>query len=198
MVGKTKQMFCEVGLKNIQDEKMSRKVLVFNKNYLPINVYNINKAFSKIFANKAEIVHIENGVYQSFDFKSWVEFSKDKEGVYVGNHKVIIPKVVRMIHTDSVYQKKIRLSLKNLAIRDGYKCEYCWGHTEIEHATFDHVVPKSKGGKLNWANVVYCCKKCNERKGNKTIEELGIKLTKKPVKPQFDAEKFYSIRLGDT
>ena len=176
---------------------MSRKVLVFNKNYLPINVYNINKAFVKIFANKAEIVHIENGVYQSFDFRSWVEFSRDKEGVYIGDHKVVIPKVVRMIHTDSVYQKKIRLSLKNLAIRDGYKCEYCWNHTEIENATFDHVIPKSKNGKLNWANVVYCCKKCNERKGNKTIEELGIKLTKKPVKPQFDAEKFYSIRIGE-
>jgi hypothetical protein len=64
--------------------------------------------------------------------------------------------------------------------RDGHRCQYCG---ETKHLTIDHVIPKSKGGGDTWLNLVACCSSCNTKKGNKYLEQTGMKLLKQPKAP---------------
>tara|TARA_R110002020_G_scaffold466237_1_gene688661 strand:- start:340 stop:852 length:513 start_codon:yes stop_codon:yes gene_type:complete len=72
----------------------------------------------------------------------------------------------------------------NVLWRDQSKCQYCGNHFRTDLLTLDHVIPKSRGGKNTWKNLVTACKKCNQRKGNKTPEESGMLPIRKPFKPK--------------
>ena len=78
-------------------------------------------------------------------------------------------------------QKIVPFTRFNLFLRDTFACQYC-GKKEKE-LTFDHVIPKSRGGKTRWDNVVAACTSCNIKKSNKAASKAGMKLQKKPVKP---------------
>ncbi len=75
---------------------------------------------------------------------------------------------------------------KNILWRDNYQCQYCANHFEPIKLTVDHVLPRSRGGKNEWENLVAACKKCNQRKGNKTPKECGMKPIREPFKPKAD------------
>ena len=68
----------------------------------------------------------------------------------------------------------------NLFLRDEFACQYCGATGEL---TFDHVVPRSKGGRTTWDNVVAACSPCNLRKGNQMVGRNGITLNRKPYRP---------------
>lgn len=76
----------------------------------------------------------------------------------------------------------------NLFLRDGFACQYCGCGGEM---TFDHVIPRSKGGRTTWENVVASCGRCNLTKSNKTLREAHMNLRQKPFRPT--AEKLNSI-----
>ena len=78
-------------------------------------------------------------------------------------------------------QKAIPFTRFNLFLRDSFTCQYC-GKKEGE-LTFDHVVPRSKGGKTKWENVVASCPSCNIRKSNKVARRAGMKLLRSPSRP---------------
>lgn len=69
----------------------------------------------------------------------------------------------------------------NLFLRDAFRCQYC-GHQGGE-LTFDHVTPRSRGGRTEWSNVVAACQACNLRKGSKTVKEAGVTLARLPFRP---------------
>lgn len=79
------------------------------------------------------------------------------------------------------FPKIIDLTRKNLFRRDGMRCQYC-GKSNVQ-LTIDHIVPRSRGGKEEWENLVVACISCNNKKGNRTPEEAGMKLLCKPKKP---------------
>lgn len=68
----------------------------------------------------------------------------------------------------------------NLFLRDGFCCQYCGAKGEM---TFDHVTPRSHGGRTTWENVVAACGRCNLRKGNMTVREAGLTLNRLPRRP---------------
>ena len=68
----------------------------------------------------------------------------------------------------------------NLFLRDEFKCQYCGLKGEM---TFDHIIPRSKGGKTTWENVVASCQKCNLKKGSRSLKKAGLNLKQKPKKP---------------
>ena len=72
----------------------------------------------------------------------------------------------------------------NVLWRDKNQCQYCGKKYEGSELTLDHVIPKSREGTNQWNNIVAACKKCNQRKGNKTPSESGMFLLKKPRKPK--------------
>ncbi len=71
----------------------------------------------------------------------------------------------------------------NLFLRDEFSCQYCGSKGEV---TFDHVVPRCRGGKTRWENVVAACGACNLKKGSKELKNSGLKLRKAPFKPSVD------------
>ncbi len=68
----------------------------------------------------------------------------------------------------------------NLFLRDEFECQYCGAPNDL---TFDHVIPRSKGGRTTWENVVAACSRCNLRKGNMTVAKSGLTLARKPTRP---------------
>lgn len=95
-----------------------------------------------------------------------------------------LPAVVRLLSPFKPGKKhKLSFSRANIYARDKWKCQYCAVSGSPGTFTFDHVVPRSKGGTTCWVNIVTCCKKCNNKKGSKSPEDAGMRLVKKPVKP---------------
>ncbi|KAL8515724.1 hypothetical protein ACS0TY_014416 [Phlomoides rotata] len=82
-----------------------------------------------------------------------------------------------------VKRRKVKkgLSRKNIFHRDNYTCQYC---SSNENLTIDHILPISRGGNWTWENLVAACAKCNSRKGQKTLEEVNMKLLKAPKAPK--------------
>ena len=72
----------------------------------------------------------------------------------------------------------------NVIFRDNNQCQYCAKYFPSEKLTMDHVMPKSRGGGNSWTNIVTACKKCNQRKGNRTPEEAGMMPINEPRKPK--------------
>jgi 5-methylcytosine-specific restriction endonuclease McrA len=80
-------------------------------------------------------------------------------------------------------KKDLKFSRANVYARDGYRCQYCGAKPPVKGLNYDHVVPRSKGGKTNWENIVTSCLTCNLKKGDKTLAQAGMTLRKKPVRP---------------
>lgn len=87
-------------------------------------------------------------------------------------------------------RKAVAFTRYNLFLRDEFRCQYCGRHLPAKDLTFDHVVPRSRGGASSWTNVVACCASDNLRKGDRTPAEVGLRLLRKPFRPtgfQLDA-----------
>ncbi|NBT41122.1 MAG: HNH endonuclease, partial [Alphaproteobacteria bacterium] len=77
----------------------------------------------------------------------------------------------------------------NVFLRDGFSCQYC-GATE--DLTFDHLVPRSKGGMTTWDNVITACSPCNLRKSDRLAEDIGMLPRHRPFSPSV----FHLQRMG--
>ena len=98
--------------------------------------------------------------------------------VYPG---IYLPSVIRL----RVYKHiPIRLQVvtrKNIYLRDGNTCQYCGRKLSGNELTLDHIIPKSRGGRNSWDNMVSCCQDCNRRKDDRTPEEAGMPLLHRPL-----------------
>lgn len=101
------------------------------------------------------------------------------------NNSIIIPLNMVFVISQAPNFKHIdRVSRYMLYKRDKGKCAYCGKEISQHEATVDHVIPKARGGEHVWENVVLACKKCNCKKDNYLLEEIGMKLTFKPYNPK--------------
>src|SRR4029077_4227246 len=91
--------------------------------------------------------------------------------------------VVRLKKAIGGKKQAVRFSRVNVYTRDGFRCQYCGEKKEMRGLNYDHVVPRVRGGKTTWENIVTSCYACNDRKGSRTPEEAGMKLLRKPIKP---------------
>src|SRR5581483_1482190 len=142
-----------------------QQVLVLNASYEPLNVCTVRRAHVLLYKGKAEVVeHLDQPLRSATGSFVW-------------------PHVIRLLHYVRVpraIQRKI--SRRALFARDGWRCVYCG--TSSGRLTLDHVVPRSKGGESIWENVVTACAPCNLRKGDRTLEQVGMVLKTKPRAPQ--------------
>jgi len=140
-------------------------VLVLNQDYSPLTVCTVQRAFLLVFLGKADMIEeIKERnlrtITESFPFPSVVKIKKYAHVPYKG----------------------VVMSRHNIFRRDGGKCQYCGTSKDL---TLDHVIPRSKGGKSTWTNLVTACKKCNSVKGDFTLEKAGMSLKKPPIKPSY-------------
>ena len=144
---------------------MNHDVLVLNNDYEPLNICNLRRAVVLVFLGKAEVLHTNSKVI----------------GTVGGS--IHSPSVVKLRHHVKRPLPELRLSRRSIFARDSYACQYC-GH-QARELTIDHVVPKRLGGKSTWENLVCCCRRCNTRKGDKTLEQASISLTRQPRRPRY-------------
>lgn len=178
---------------------MKLSVLALNKNYVPVGIITVKKAFKKLVAGKAKIVHVADaGYYEDYDISSWAEFSALKAMIddelngyedWINSREsdlpIEAPRVIRFLEYDKIFANKVRFSRKNVFLRDDYTCQYCGVQKPIKHLQLEHIVPKSKGGKTTWVNTVCSCDECNNSKRDRTPEQAGMKLLQKPRAPKF-------------
>lgn len=142
---------------------MNSGVLVLNQDYQPISICSVQRSVKLVFLEKAELLH---------DAPDKVIRTVDEDYSY--------PSVIRLRRYIRLPYARIVLSRRNVMKRDHHTCQYCGIKTDL---TLDHVMPKSRGGRDSWENLVTACNRCNVRKGNRTPEEAGMPLKTKPYRP---------------
>src|SRR5438132_13590519 len=91
------------------------------------------------------------------------------------------PSVIRLTEYIHIPFERRSLSRKNILLRDHSTCQYCGKQYPPAELTLDNVHPRSRGGDSTWDNLVACCTRCNHRKGNRTPEEAGMHLLRRPL-----------------
>jgi 5-methylcytosine-specific restriction endonuclease McrA len=146
---------------------LNENVLVLNTTYEPINICKVKRATVLILKNIA------------------VPLEYNSKYISSPSVKIPVPSVIKLLKYIKIPTRTVVLSRKNVLIRDDYTCQYCGKKFPPNELTIDHIIPKSKGGKTSWDNVVTCCKKCNTIKGQQTAWEAGLRLVKKPSAPNY-------------
>ncbi|MEO0255058.1 MAG: HNH endonuclease [candidate division WOR-3 bacterium] len=109
--------------------------------------------------------------------------SKNNKKIRSQYIQIDVPSVIRIKRYINYRPYNVPINKRNIMRRDKYTCQYCG--KKGSDLTIDHVIPKDRGGKDTWQNLVTCCKECNLKKGNRTPREAGMKLIKKPKKPTY-------------
>lgn len=95
------------------------------------------------------------------------------------------PLILRLLrYAGGKRRRGVRFSKDNVYTRDKGRCQYCGEGLTRRTATLDHVLPRSRGGKTVWTNVVVACMPCNQEKGDRTPEEAGFVLLREPERPR--------------
>ena len=138
-------------------------VLVLNASYEPINVCAARRALVLVLkgAARAEEIHAHHHLHSARS-----------------HHPV--PSVIRLLDYRRIPLRTRALSRKNILLRDRNTCQYCGQVCPAPALTLDHVVPRSRGGKSAWENLVACCHECNHRKGDRLVAEADMKLLRDP------------------
>jgi 5-methylcytosine-specific restriction endonuclease McrA len=95
-----------------------------------------------------------------------------------------MPAVVRLRRMAKTDSRGVKFSRRNVYQRDGYSCQYCGEKKSARELSYDHVVPRSAGGRTGWENIVTACKGCNARKGNQPCDEAGMWPRRPPRRPR--------------
>jgi 5-methylcytosine-specific restriction endonuclease McrA len=148
-----------------QATRMNGEVLVLNSDYEPLNVCNLRRAIVLIYLGKAEVLHATHQLVAS---------------TLGPMHS---PSVVKLRHQVRRPVPQLRLSRRGIFARDDYSCQYC-GQTAKE-LTIDHIIPKRLGGPTTWENLVCCCRRCNTKKGDKSLSQTGMRLLRTPRRPRY-------------
>ena len=139
--------------------------LLLNSTFEPLKVVTWKKAIIMVMLGKVEVVE---------------EYDRVIRGVTLA---LRLPAVIRLNRFIRKETQIIKFSRQNLYVRDRGKCQYCGTPFEQKELTYDHVIPRSRGGQTEWTNVVTCCTACNLRKGGRTPEEAGMSLLRRPKAP---------------
>lgn len=169
-------------------------VLVLNRNFAPVHVISAQRAFCLLWKDLAEIVHVENGQFMTFDFEGWREESELKaailspgertgDWVKAVSFEIEVPRIIRLRRYDRMPMNAVKFNRRNVFLRDSFQCQYCAQRFSTSQLSLDHVVPRSRGGVESWENIVCACLKCNVRKGDRTPVEANMRLLRDPIKP---------------
>ena len=144
------------------------QVLVLNATYEPLNIVPLRRAVVLLLKEKAEIVEAA---------EAWLRAER---------MVLRVPLVIRLVYCVRIpHGFCLPLSRRTVLARDRYACQYCGTQPGKANLTIDHVVPRSRGGETCWENMVTACGPCNRRKGDRTPEEAGLPVPRRPSRPRY-------------
>ena len=143
------------------------QVLLLNITYEPLKVINWKRAIAMLTLGKVEVLE---------------EYTREIHSV---SFSIKLPAVVRLLRFARKPKTPVRFSRQNIYIRDNHTCQYCGKKITPDGLTWDHILPRAKGGKTEWENIVTCCIECNRKKGGRRPSEASMTLIKKPSRPEW-------------
>jgi 5-methylcytosine-specific restriction endonuclease McrA len=154
-------------------------VLVLNASYEPIHVCVVRRA----------LVLVLKGVASAEEICA--------SQVHSAAQAISVPSVIRLLEYRRIPRQTRSLSRKNILLRDRHTCQYCRQIFSPIELTLDHVVPRSRGGKSSWENLVTCCRRCNNCKGDRLPEEANMVLNRRPRPFSLHTSRSLMRQLGN-
>jgi len=168
------------------------QVLALNKSFSPVGIISFKKAIILLFKEKAKVLEVNS--YYTYDWHEWADMDfENYNKIRTSKQSICVPEIIVLKEYDKIQKRRLKPNKKNIYKRDNGHCQYCSKFLTIKEATIDHINPKSKNGKFTWDNCVLSCVKCNLKKGNYDLKEIGMKLLKKPEIPSHDKINFYLL-----
>jgi 5-methylcytosine-specific restriction endonuclease McrA len=146
-----------------------------------------------MYSENAKGIMIEEDKVVPLEWNEWVSLNLKENDRTVKTVRgfVKIPTVIVLNHYDKIPRQIIKFTQKNLWERDNFTCQYTGKKLTRLTGNIDHVIPKSQGGKTTWENCVLAHKEINAIKADRTPEQAGLKLLKRPAAPRFMPVSFY-------
>jgi 5-methylcytosine-specific restriction endonuclease McrA len=168
---------------------LENPVLVLNRLWQPVHICRVRRALGLLFVDHAHVVDTdEASCHRAHDLASWMEVSRNHNGpdvVHSVSRRFREPAVIVLRQFDRLPLKEIRFSRQSVFERDRFTCQYCGKGFETSELNLDHVIPRDKGGKTTWENVVCSCIRCNTRKANKLPAQAGMFPLTEPKRPRW-------------
>ncbi|MBC8553783.1 MAG: HNH endonuclease, partial [Candidatus Brocadiales bacterium] len=131
---------------------LESSVLVLNKFFAAVHIVNAKRAFTMLCKESAEVVSVDDGQYNSYDFSSWVDVSAFKlecglsdddqyESIKTFSLEVRVPRIIRLVVYDKLPKANVKFNRKNIFARDNNKCQYCGKKVPTSELSLDHVIP---------------------------------------------------------
>ena len=136
------------------------RVLVLNRLWQPVNIVAVQRAFSLLLQDHAQVVNTQDGSFQMLDSQQWLSFSEqhapvDGEAfVQTVRIRIRVPKVLLLRAYAQLPVQEVKFTRENLFERDNYRCQYCGSTFEARDLNMDHVIPRDRGGRTSWVNIV--------------------------------------------
>ncbi|MDH5675159.1 MAG: HNH endonuclease [Myxococcales bacterium] len=159
-------------------------VLVLNRFYQPVRVTRARRALTLLFAGSGQALDRD---YRQHDFERWLQGAPGEGDEVIGTSSgpLRIPRLLLLLHYGRVPRNTMRLSRRNVYLRDDHTCQYCGQRKTPRDLNLDHVTPRSRGGKTTWENLVTSCRRCNFNKGSHSLDEAGMRLMRVPIRPNW-------------
>jgi 5-methylcytosine-specific restriction endonuclease McrA len=173
---------------------LSQSVLVLNRHWSAVHITTARRALILLYGDHAKVVTED---FATHNFESWRDLSRfvdTAKRICTPTFQIGIPEVIMLTQFNKFPPRQVKFSRRNIYVRDNYTCQYCGCVPPKDELTIDHVIPRSRGGKSTWENVVLACMKCNTRKGNRLLSESNIKLLSDPKKPHWLACSHFSSK----
>jgi 5-methylcytosine-specific restriction endonuclease McrA len=182
----------------VTQSSITMPTLVLNKSWTPVSICTAKKAIAKTMLGLAQILDPES--YILYNFEDWMTLPV-REGeriIRTSRTEIRVPEIVVLSEYERLPQREVKLTRRNLLVRDNYTCQYTGRRISMDTGTIDHVIPRSRGGLSTWDNLVMCCLEVNAKKADRTPDEAGLKLLKKPERPKWSPIGFLSINFQAT
>lgn len=176
------------------------RVLVLNRLWQPVNIVGTQRAFSLLLQDHAQVINTLDTSYRMMDCAEWLDYSEnevaedDEAFVQTVRMRIRVPKVLLLREYAQLPVQEVKFTRENLFDRDNYRCQYCGNIYEARELNMDHVIPRDKGGRTSWENIVTSCIKCNSRKANRLPHQASMHLIRKPERPRM--RPFISSLIG--
>lgn len=169
---------------------MYTSTLILNQQFRPHEVVDWKDAVTRMFTGRVEVLVQYDEVIAHIDRQTLQTFPELKRalrqviGTDAESLAIKVPAVVVLRRKIGQVKSGVKFSKVNVCLRDGFRCQYCGEKLPMSALSYDHVLPRSQGGKTSWENIVMACYSCNDKKGGRTPEQAGMLLLSVPVKPQ--------------
>jgi 5-methylcytosine-specific restriction endonuclease McrA len=162
-------------------------VLVLNRNWQAINIRTPQEAFCQMATNVATALEIEGESHiRPVGWDEWITLPirEGDNAVQTVRGAIRVPTVIVAVNYAKVPKKRPKLCARNIRERDENRCQYTGKVLRPDEGSLDHVMPRSRGGRDTWENLVWSSKAVNMRKADRLPHEAGLRLLKQPRAPK--------------